>query len=200
MVTVQRTTHEPRPLSEAVASYDRFLLFERLTAALATMRFHPSAHQPITKTFAYLCWTLENCAGQTLQERWQDFEQRVWPVWLAGQDRPPGKRWTGAVHIAIMSRLVQPGWDLLCTTYTTTWVRHLPEDDPLVQQASLLEQSLHALSWAKPQRRLQALNAGLRLLLVHGYESLQQITEQDLLERRSSNEREGSIRLYLENQ
>ena len=182
MVTVQRTTHEPSPLPEAVALYDSSLLFECLTKALAPMRFHPSAHQPITKTFAYLCRTLENCAGQTLQERWQDFERRVWPVWLAGEARPPGKRWTGAVHIAVTTRLVRPGWDFLCTTYTTTWVRHLPEDDPLVQQGKLLMQTLQTLSWTKPDRRLHAVNTALRLLLVHGYESLTQITEQDLLD------------------
>ena len=82
--------------------------------------------------------------------------------------------------------LSRQGWfdqdgDFLCTTYTTTWVRHLPEDDPLVQQAKLLMQTLQTLSWTKPDRRLHAVNTALRLLLVHGYESLTQITEQDLL-------------------
>jgi len=181
MVTLQKPAYEPYSQLEVVAPYDSFLLFERLGQALATMRFRPSDCQPITKTFAFLCMALENCAGQTLQERWQDFEQRVWPVWLAGQDRPPGKRWTGAVHIAVTTRLVRPGWDFLCTTYTTTWVRHLPEDDPLVQQAKLLMQTLQTLSWTKPDRRLHAVNTALGLLLVHGYESLTQITEQDLL-------------------
>jgi hypothetical protein len=147
MVTIQKPTYEPYPQLEVVAAYDSFLLFERLGQALATMRFRPSDGQPITKTFAFLCMALENCAGQTLQERWQDFEQRVWPVWLAGQDRPPGKRWTGAVHIAVTTRLVRPGWDFLCTTYTTTWVRHLPEDEPLVQQAKLLMPTNCATRW-----------------------------------------------------
>src|SRR5258708_911185 len=181
MVTVQRTTHKSRPQLEIVTPYDCSLLFERLTNALATMRFHPSVGQQMTKTFPYLCTALEGCVGLTLQERWQDFEQRVWPLWLAGQDRPPGKWWTGAVRIAVTARLVQPGWGFLCTTYTATWIECLSEDDPLVHQTHLLEQTLNALTWAKPQRRLQALNAGLRLLLAHGYESLEHITEQDLL-------------------
>jgi integrase len=182
MVTVRKTSSHPQQWLGAAAPYESSLLYEQLITAMAHMRFRPADCQPITRTFPSLCQALEGCAGQTLQERWQDFEQRIWPVWLAGQDRPPGKRWTGAVHVAITTRLVQPGWDLLCTTYTLTWVKHLSEEDPLVQQADLLLQTLQSLAWAKPDRRLQALNTALRLLLVHGYASLWQITEQDLLE------------------
>src|SRR5260370_10378887 len=138
MVTLQKPTYEPYPQLEVVEPYVTFVVCEGLGQALATMRFRPSDCQPITKTFAFLCMALENCAGQTLQERWQDFEQRVWPVWLAGEARPPGKRWTGAVHIAVTTRLVRPGWDFLCTTYTTTPPRHLPDDHPPLQQPHLL--------------------------------------------------------------
>jgi len=181
MPSLQSTAAASHQLLFAEAPFDSPLLLKHLTTARASMRFHPSVGQQITKTFAYLCAALEGCVGLTLQERWQDFEQRIWPMWLAGQDRPPGKWWTGAVRIAVTTRLVRPGWDFLCTTYTATWIERLSEDDPLVHQAHLLEQTLNALTWAKPQRRLQAFNAGLRLLLAHGYESLQQITEHDLL-------------------
>src|SRR5260370_42416580 len=118
MVTLQKPTYEPYPQLEVVAPYDSFLLFERLGQALATMRFRPSDCQPITKTFAFLCMALEHCAGQTLQGRWQDFGQRVGPVWLAGEARPPGQRWTGAVHMAVPKRLGAPGMGLLCPTFT----------------------------------------------------------------------------------
>src|SRR5579875_1437397 len=112
MVTV-RTTPSPSGLRlPSSVPYDRYLFCEQLRTAMASMRFRPADRQPIAKTFASLCEALERCAGQTLQERWQDFEHRVWPVWLAGQDRPPGKRWTGAVRVAVTARLVQPGWDL----------------------------------------------------------------------------------------
>jgi hypothetical protein len=89
MVAVQRPSNKPRQWPLAAVPYDGPLLFEHLARAMASMRFRPSDRRPITKTFTYLCRALEGCVGQTLQERWQDFEQRVWPAWLAGQDRPP---------------------------------------------------------------------------------------------------------------
>ncbi len=85
------------------------------------------------------------------------------------------------MRVIVTARLVRPGWDLLCTTYTATWVARLPPDDPLAQQAALLKDTLVALTWARPEMRAAALNAGLRLLLAHGYVSVHQITEQDLL-------------------
>lgn len=181
MVTVRTISSQSRQGRVPSAPYDRYLFCEQLRTAMVNMRFRPADRQPIAKTFASLGEALEGCAGQTLQERWQDFEHRVWPAWLAGQDRPPGKRWTGAVRVAVTARLVQPGWDLLCSTYTATWVRYLPTDDPLVQQADLLMQTLESLSWTKAHGRFHALNAALRLLLACGYDSLTQLTEQDVL-------------------
>ncbi len=161
--------------------YDGHLLLEHLHAALAQMPFQQHARQQILRTFDPLCRTLESCRGLTLQERWYDFEQRIWPRWLADEDRPAGAWWTGGVRIAVTARLVRPGWNLLCTTYTATWMKFVPEHDPLAQQVQLLKKTLASLSWTRPEMRAAALNAGLRLLLAHGYDSLWQITEQDLL-------------------
>jgi hypothetical protein len=77
MGAVQRISNKPRQWPLAAAPYDSPLLFEHLTTAMAPMRFRTVDRQPITKTFTYLCRALEGCAGQTLQERWQDFEQRA---------------------------------------------------------------------------------------------------------------------------
>lgn len=161
--------------------YDGQVLLEQLAAAMEGMRFHPHARQQIPHTFGPLLRALSTCHGLTLQERWQDFEQRLWPQWLAGQDRPAGKWWTGAVRVAVAARLVQPSWDFLCTTYTATWMRSLAPSDRWAVQIHRLKAALDGLSWAKPAMRAAAFNAGLRLLLAHGYDRLEQITEHDLL-------------------
>ncbi len=188
MIIAQRMTNVPlyQPLRET--PYDQHVFLEQLTAAMGDMRFHQHARQQILRTFETLCRALEHCLGLTLQERWQDFEQRIWPQWLAGHDRPPGKWWTGGVRVAVTARLVRPGWDFLCTSNTATWMKYIPKDDPLTHQVDLLQETLASLSWARPEMRAAALNAGLRLLLAHGYDRLHQITEQNLLDMPSAAE------------
>ncbi len=153
----------------------------QLTCALGEMRFHSHARQQILRTFEPLRRTLDACPGLTLQERWQNFEQHIWPQWLAGQDRPLGKWWTGGVRVAVTARLVRPGWELLCHSNTATWMKSLSENDPLFHQVQRLKEALASLSWARPEMQAAALNAGLRLLLFHSYHVLEQITEQNLL-------------------
>ncbi|GHO63073.1 hypothetical protein KSC_019650 [Ktedonobacter sp. SOSP1-52] len=154
----------------------------QLTHVQASMRFHPYARQQILRTFEPLRQALDTCHGLTLQERWQNFEQHIWPQWLAGQDRPLEKWWTGGVRVAVTARLVRPGWDLLCHSNTATWMKSLSENDPLFYQVQRLKEALASLSWARPQMQAAALNAGLRLLLFHSYQVLEQITEQNLLD------------------
>ena len=181
MATTSSTTLTHRKTGLRDLPYDQQVLLDQLTVAMEGMRFHPYARQQITRTFDPLCRALETCHGLTLQERWQDFEHRIWPQWVAGQDRPAGKWWTGAVRVAVAARLVRPGWDFLCTTYTATWMESLAPADPWAVQIHRLKEALDALTWARPEMRAAALNAGLRLLLAHGYEQLEQITEHDLL-------------------
>jgi integrase len=194
METIQQTPSVSHPCNTAViqyATYNHSLFFEHLTTAVETMRFSARMPQLVIKSFAPLCQTLDTCSGTTLQERWQDFEQRIWPGWVTGQERPRGRWWAGAVCVAVTARLVQPGWDFLCTTRTASWIKHVSEDHPFTQQFSTLEHTLTTFSWATPHRQRHALNAGFRLLLAHGYETLQQITEQDLLDMPSAAQ-EGS--------
>ncbi len=188
MATALSTTIVPLHQHLRDTPYDQHVFLEQLTVAMETMRFHPHARQQIPRTFEALGGALESCQGVTLQERWKDFEQRIWPQWLAGQSRPPGKWWTGGVRVAVTARLVRPGWDLLCTSNTATWMKYVPEEDPLRQQVALLQETLASLSWARPEMRAAALNAGLRLLLAHGYDRLHQITEQNLLDMPSAAE------------
>jgi site-specific recombinase XerD len=181
MATASRITLTSVPERFRDLPYEGQVLLDQLTVAMEGMRFHPHARQQIPHTFDPLRRALETCHGLTLQERWQDFEQRIWPQWLAGQDRPAGKWWTGAVRVAVAARLVQPSWDFLCTTYTATWMESLAPTDPWTVQIHRLKEALDALSWAKPAMRAAAFNAGLRLLLAHGYDRLEHITEYDLL-------------------
>jgi site-specific recombinase XerD len=180
----------PTPLQERFRDllYDGRSFLAQLTGAMAGMGFHPHARQHILRTFDPLCCALETCHGLTLQQRWRDFEQHIWPRWLAGQERPPGKWWTGSVRVAVTARLVQPAWELLCSSNTATWMKYLPEHDPLAHQVNRLKETLASLSWARPAMRAAALNAGLRLLLAHDYHVLEQITEQDLLDMPSAAE------------
>src|SRR5690349_12362565 len=86
-------THVPERFRDL--PYEGQVLLDQLTTAIEGMRFHPHARQQIPHTFDPLRRALETCHGLTLQARWQDFEHRIWPRWLAGQDRPAGKWWTG---------------------------------------------------------------------------------------------------------
>src|SRR5579864_4407637 len=142
MATVLSTVHVPLHQHLRDTPYDQHMFLDQLTTAMENMRFHPHARQQIPRTFEALCRALDSCQGVTLQDRWQDFERRIWPQWLAGQERPPGKWWTGGVRVAVTARLVRPGWDLLCTSNTATWMEYIPEDDPLLHQVALPQETL----------------------------------------------------------
>ena len=53
---------------------------------------------------------LASCPGQTLQERWESFEQTTWPGWIAGDDRPPLAHWMAGPRAIVLSRRVTPTW------------------------------------------------------------------------------------------
>ena len=65
--------------------YEGDVFLGQLTRALAEMRFHSHARKQILRTFDPLRQRLNACPGLRLQERWQHFEQHIWPQWLAGQ-------------------------------------------------------------------------------------------------------------------
>jgi len=163
-----------------IPPYDRGRLVAQLSLAIATFRFTPADRRRLLQASHELVAVLDQCPGQTLQERWLDFERRVWPVWVAGLNRSSLSRWTWGVRAIVTARLVRPGWDLLATVRVSQWIARLPAENPMAQQAVLLEQTLATVSWVMPSRRAIAVNLGLRLLLAHGYDAVQQITEQDL--------------------
>jgi hypothetical protein len=121
-----------------------------------------------------LCDLLDDCPGATLQERWESFERDVWLMWVAGQNRPSGNRWTWGARAIVTARFIQPSWQLLTQVRITQWLDRLPVDDPLLQERDRLAQALATISWARTASQAEALSSGLRLLVAHGYTSLEQ--------------------------
>ena len=60
------------------------------------------------------------------------------------------------------------------------WVACLPVGNSLLEQRDRLAKAVETISWAGPVVRYRAISNGLRILLVHGYTSLTDITEKDL--------------------
>ncbi len=163
-------------------AYDGDHLEECLRSAATALLFDGNTSRQLVLASEHLRRVLDGCCGRTLQERWEEFEERVWPEWVAGRDRPPGKRWTGGVWVAVTARLVRPGWDFLRSAHhVRSWVERLPGHDPLAAQSAVLERAVASLGWPREEMRVAAHKLGLRLLLAQGYGSLEQITEQDLL-------------------
>lgn len=166
------------PLAEAL--YDSERLHERLLQILATWRFNKHDRGEMSRATQYLVETLDGCTGTTLQERWRHFERRVWPEWLAGRRELKANRWAGGVRLATLGRVVRPSWEVLRYPFFPNWLARLPADDPVAMAGKELREALEAVYWTTPAMRNVAFRAGLRLLLVRGYTSFEEVTEEDL--------------------
>lgn len=126
---------------------------------------------------------LDGMTGLTLQERWDGFEREVWPEWVAGRGRPPEQRYTLGARLAVMGRLVRPGWRGLRSAHLLEWTRSLPEDDPLAVASGALQGALEKC-WRATDltMRQNAMRLAFRVMLRKGYDSLSRITEEDLNE------------------
>jgi len=123
---------------------------------------------------------LDGLLGDTLQERWSAFEWRVWPDWLRGVGRAPHDRWTLGVCALMISQAARPSWPFLECTYTRAWVKRLPPEAPLQTAAARLTPALEDVAWATMALRDKALKNALRMMMVGGYSTLDQITDRDL--------------------
>ena len=121
---------------------------------------------------------LDGLPGDTLQERWSAFEWRVWPDWLRGVGRAPHDRWTLGVCALMISQAARPSWSFLECTFTRAWVKRLPPEAPLQIAAGRLTPALENVTWASNALREKALKNGLRVMMVGGYSSLEQITDE----------------------
>src|SRR5438067_1816150 len=86
-------------VSPADAPYDTVKLHAALLAVLAEWRFSRhewNAMRRATQTFVA---ALDTCGGTTLEERWAEFQRRVWPEWLAGRQPSTDNRWAGGLRL-----------------------------------------------------------------------------------------------------
>jgi len=159
--------------------YDRVALLSRSDEVVASLRLTDEDKSKMRGACKHLADALGRCPGITLQQRWQDFEKTVWPIWASGVDRPC-TLWTWGARVLVPARIVVPSMEWLHELRVNQWVVRFPEDDALVQQHRLLLEATAGIRWASPHSRQLAVSNGLRLLLVHGYRSLSQIQDEDL--------------------
>lgn len=127
----------------------------------------------------HLADALDCCSGSTLQQRWSDFETKIWPQWAAGHDRPC-TLWTWGARVLVPMRMVIPSIAWLSDVRVNQWIVRLREDHPLRQQHSLLLRATAPITWTSSFNRHLAVSNGLRILLARGYDSLHQIQDDDL--------------------
>jgi hypothetical protein len=129
----------------------------------------------------YLADALDRCSGSTLQQRWNDFEKRFWPKWKTpGVDGRGRAYWTWGARVLISARMIAPSLDMLSDLRVNRWIAHLPEDHPLGKTAHFALQATNSITWTSAHSRQLAVSNGLRILLVHGYDSVHHIKDDDL--------------------
>lgn len=162
------------------APYDGDRLLVALEQAIDRFQFAPDDQRRMMLSCRDLRRVLDGCEGNTLGERWYEFEQRVWLAWRAGRDRGIASRWSLGVRAIVTARVVRPSWSLVGGARVGQWTARLHPDDALAHEISTLRQAIDAVTWVSSRAHMLALQIAIRLMLVRGYESYRQITEQDL--------------------
>lgn len=121
---------------------------------------------------------LDHLRGDTLQQRWDAFEETVWPKWVAGEGRTA--RWNYALRIFIVTRLVRPGWLLLARVRATQWFENMYPQNDFTDELAALRTEIGKVNWVIERAHVEAFGLGLRVLLANGYSRLSSITEDDL--------------------
>ena len=164
------------------APFDGRLLGERLDSFIDRLTFGPERKRFMRNATGSLIAILDSTPGATLQERWERVECERWSRWDAGVDRPwPAKNWTWGPAALVLSRAIRPGWRLLARARLSQWLGWLPADHPLPAVLEDLKRRLATVEWSvgsEPQRKAALL--GVRLVLAGGYDSIREITDEDL--------------------
>lgn len=160
--------------------YDRREVVSDLTEAITRLRFEANDKGRLVRGCKDLVDALDRCYGPTLQDRWTSFEQTIWPKWRAGEDRNPTHRWMWGARVIVMARFVRPSWEWIAWVHMPRWVARLPAGDPLRDQHDRLAKAVGQITWAGPLVQQRAVSNGLRMLLVRGYASISELTEEDL--------------------
>ena len=121
---------------------------------------------------------LGGLGGSSVQEKWESFEETLWPLWDQGQGRIP--HWNWSVRALVVARQVRPGWSFLSGVRVAQWFQRLPEGDAFAAELTRLKEAVFDIGWVGPDRKARAYALGVKLLLTCGYQRLEQITDDDL--------------------
>jgi site-specific recombinase XerD len=128
-----------------------------------------------------LARTLNGLTGTTVQERWEQFETATWPQWLAGRARSGGDLWRFGTWAAVLTRIVRPSWSFMSTGRVGQLSSRLPATHAVRVASDRLRQLLSKIAWVDERARERARVIGLRVLLVHQLDRIEEITEAHLL-------------------
>lgn len=159
--------------------YNRDRMLAMCREMICSFRLKEEDKSKMWGACCHLADALDRCSGSTLQQRWSDFETKIWPRWAAGHDRPC-TLWTWGARVLVPMRTVIPSIEWLSDVRVNQWIVRLPEDHPLRQQHCLLLGATAPITWTSAFNRHLAVSNGLRILLARGYDSLQQIHDDDL--------------------
>jgi integrase len=166
--------------------------------AIAYFAFRGERRNGALRSSRHLITTLGELPGATLQERWDAFERQRWPGWVRGAGRPPGTHWPHGARTLQIGRVVRSDLEVpgrnVPYAHLLEW---LPADDPFRLELERLGEAIAGVSWVSPGRRQMGHTLGLRLMLIHGYDRIDQITEADLREipgrRRGADALDGAL-------
>ncbi|HYN73684.1 MAG TPA: site-specific integrase [Nakamurella sp.] len=160
-----------------LAPFDAGLLLETALAEITTWRLSDKARRSARAAARrFLAENVPAAPGMTVQAWWTGLEEQLQQRHAAD----PGRRQAAVVRALVMGRIVQPSWPLLTTVQVEIWVRALAVEDPLFITQRRLHHTLERLAWTTSKGRRQGVSAGTRLLLVCGYDQVEQIREADL--------------------
>ena len=159
--------------------YNRDRMLAMCSEMICSFRLKEENKSKMRGACCHLADALDRCSGSTLQQRWSDFETKIWPRWADGYDRPC-TLWTWGARVLVPMRMVIPSIEWLSDVRINQWIVLLPEDHPLQQQHNLLLRATAPITWTSAFSRHLAVSSGLRILLARGYDSLHQIQDDDL--------------------
>jgi hypothetical protein len=159
--------------------YNRDRMLAMCSEMICSFRLKEEDKSKMRGACCHLADALDRCSGSTLQQRWSDFETKIWPQWATGHDRPC-TLWTWGARVLVPMRMVIPSIEWLSDVRVNQWIVRLPEDHPLRQQHGLLLRATTPITWTSAFNRHLAVSNGLRILLARGYDSLRQIQDDDL--------------------
>ena len=147
------------------ADYHGERLLDAVAGVLPGWRVSCEQHAGRLGACRLLVEVLDRLPGATLQDRWEAFEEGVWPAWGAGRERPEHHHWSYGIWTLVMARAVRPGWPVLNAFAPGKWLWPLPLDDPLRAAAAQLGETTAQVAWSNARMRAGAGALGLRIML-----------------------------------